>query len=144
MSFLHPASPLKTPADVYDGEGEGLVVYKTTTPVDLMSTGVKNIMQLPADAGDFVWTAFIIRPVNIAGTGTQAQITAGWGGAPTQIISAGLAVSPTATGTYRRVEPAAGFVAAIADNEQIQIEVTTATTGYTTYDCTFELKGYHI
>lgn len=116
----------------------------TSDPVDLTSTGVKSIMQLPADAGDFVWKEFIIRPTTIMGAGTPAQITAGWGVAPTQIISAGLAVTPTAVGTYRRAEPPAGFVTQAPDNQQLQIEVTVATAGYSAYECTFEIIGYHV
>lgn len=135
--------PKKEPQDIYDAvpDARAPITY-TSAPVSLMSTGIQNIMQLPADLGAFIWTGFTIRTATVTGAGTPAAVTAGWGGTPTQILSS-TSVSPSAADKTRTM-PNSGFVDVIPDNTQLAIDVVGATTGYSAYSVVFEITGYHV
>lgn len=133
--------PLLTPASVYGGIGSGLVCYSHNDARTLTTTGIKNAALLPSGAGDFVWIGVIVRIITVTGAGTPAAITLGWSGG-TQILTTS-AISPSAAGVFR-TSPNSGFMEIIPDGTQIEIDVTTATTGYSAYDIKVEIVGYHV
>lgn len=133
--------PLLTPVSVYGGAGVGLVAYTHADARTLTSTGVKNVALVPSGLGDFVWVGFNIRILTVTGAGTPAAITAGWSSG-TQILST-TAISPSAAGVFR-VVPNSGFMTVIPAGTQLEIDVTTATTGYSAYDVKGEIIGYHV
>lgn len=132
--------PLLTPATVFGGVGQGLVVY-AFGDVSLTSTGNQNIMQLPSGAGKFVWTEFQIVTKTITGFSAPASVEAGWGGTPQQIIGSPTALAMNVVDKQATFEP--GSVDdVVPDGEQIILNVTTAATA-TVYDVDVYIIGYH-
>lgn len=109
--------------------------------VDMKSTGVTLLYTTPADKGDFIITEIVAIPNNVTGTGTQPIINLGTNSATYDDILNGQTLAMVNNNKSESLLGTGEFLIIPASTD-IYVNVTTAATGYTTFDAEIYIRGF--